>query len=311
MNCTTFTLILLLTLTTLSTQACGTAPTTTESSTPAHTSNVELDIHTYTSPGDGFTTNSFWVETTEGVIVFDAQFLPEYAQALLDEIKRTTNTPITDVIITHGNPDKYNGIGTFLSAFPHAVVWATPEINARIQEIDAGKRAYFAPQYEGRYVDELTLPSELITTTHRITRGGVDIDLIPLDAGVSTAHLVAHLPSSGDLFVGDLVNPEVHGWLAEGMSDEWAHRLDDLEDINARTIHGGRGTSMITELALSQQRNYLKGFQGCVAKVSTPTLDEATQASITQCVIMTFPEYAMEVMVGFSIPGEFARQHMQ
>jgi glyoxylase-like metal-dependent hydrolase (beta-lactamase superfamily II) len=285
--------------------ACGAGNVADEPTTSAR----QAQVNQYTSPGDGFSTSSSWFETEDGVVILDAQFLPEYAEALLDQIAARTDKPVTDVIVLHGNPDKYNGIAAIRARFPQVHVLSTPAIVARIKEIDAGKRGYFGPQYGDRYPAELVLPDALISAREVRELGGVSVELIPMGAGVSSAHLVVRLPATGDVFVGDLLHHEVHGWLAEGFSDQWLTRLDEIAALTPTRIHGGRGASTGPD-GLAEQARYLKAFQTCV----TPHLAEAAEAAapaIKACVIEAAPGYAMDMMIDFSSPGELARQQQR
>lgn len=288
--------------------ACGSSAPAPQGDAPTREARVgDTIVRSYTSAPDGFATNSHWVETEEGVIVFDAQFLPEYAEALLDEIGASTSQPVTDVVVLHANPDKYNGLAVFQERFPDARVWSTAEIVSRIEEVDPGKRAYFEPQYNERYPARLVLPGELVSSRTRIERGGVSVELIPMGAGVSTAHLVARVEGTGEVIVGDLLHNEVHGWLAEGFSDRWLDRLDELAGLEPTVLYGGRGVSGGPEL-IEAQRVYIEGFQGCVGEFAGQELDEQASARIKECVVGKFGSYQIDVMIDFSVPGEHARQ---
>lgn len=287
--------------------ACGGAQTQAEGDVVSDRDAQEVSLGVYTSPEDGFSTNAYWLETRDGVILFDAQFLPEHAAQLLTQIEaKSGGKAISDVIISHGNPDKYNGLEVILAKHPEAKVWATPEIVARINEVDPGKRGYFGPLYGERYAKTLVLPDTLVTSRQRLDRGGVTLELIPMGAGVSSAHLVT-LINGEALVVGDLLHEQTHGWLAEGFSDQWLARLDELSALGAARFYPGRGHVGDASL-ISAQREYLLGFQRCVGAQVAQEDDAAAQDLIKRCVIEAFPTYSIEAMIDFSVPGERARQ---
>jgi glyoxylase-like metal-dependent hydrolase (beta-lactamase superfamily II) len=267
---------------------------------------VRAAVRQYTSPADGFSTSSSWFETRDGVVIVDAQFLPEYAEALLAQIAAATDKPVTAVIVLHGNPDKYNGLEVIRARYPQAELISTPAVVARIKEIDAGKRGYFGPQYGDRYAQTLVLPDALVSAREVRELGGVAVELVPLGAGVSSAHLVVKLPATGDVFVGDLLHHQVHGWLAEGFSDQWLERLDEIAALEPVRIHGGRGASTGPE-GLVEQARYLKAFQACAA-AQLGAAAEAAPAAVKACVLGAAPGYQLDMMVDFSVPGELERQ---
>src|SRR4051794_22667771 len=70
-------------------------------------------LGTFTSDAAGFDTHSFWLDTGREVVVFDAQFTEALANNLIAEIRQRTNSPIRFVVVTHPNPDKFNGAAAF------------------------------------------------------------------------------------------------------------------------------------------------------------------------------------------------------
>ncbi len=83
-----------------------------------------LVIHHYTSPGEAFFVNTYWIETLAGNIVIDTQFLIAQAQAVRAALDATGKL-ILGVIITHPHPDHYNGTGTLLAGLAAVPMYAT------------------------------------------------------------------------------------------------------------------------------------------------------------------------------------------
>src|SRR4051794_27338333 len=70
-------------------------------------------LGSYTSSAAGFDTHSFYFDTGREVVVFDAQFTEGSARELIAKIKAETKSPITHLVVTHPNPDKFNGANEF------------------------------------------------------------------------------------------------------------------------------------------------------------------------------------------------------
>src|SRR5689334_14613759 len=64
----------------------------------------------FTSDAKGFDTHTFYYDDGKEVTLIDTQFVPALTAAMVDQVKRKTASPITRVIVTHPNPDKFNGL---------------------------------------------------------------------------------------------------------------------------------------------------------------------------------------------------------
>ena len=65
-------------------------------------------LYAYDSGADGFFTKTFFYDTGSEVVAFDAQFTPALAEAALAWLGAQTDSPVTHLVITHPNPDKFN-----------------------------------------------------------------------------------------------------------------------------------------------------------------------------------------------------------
>lgn len=232
-------------------------------------------LHTFTSDLAGFDTHSFWYDTGREVVVFDAQFTEPLAHALVADIRAQTDSEIRYVVITHPNPDKFNGVGPLREA--GATVVASEATAAAIPGVHAYKRAYFVgvgaftadtypPQasVDLRFADQLRLDLE----------GGATVDLRVLaHPGVSSTQTVAHIPRIDALIVGDLVHHGAHAWLEGGIVDgrprpdldAWRAALDELRAWSGATVYGGRGQPAPVEAAVAAQQDYLTRIEAVVA----------------------------------------------
>ena len=70
-------------------------------------------IYTFESDANGFNTRTYFYDTGDEVIAFDAQFTPALAEKSIEFLRSETNSPVTQVVITHPSPDKFNGMSAF------------------------------------------------------------------------------------------------------------------------------------------------------------------------------------------------------
>ena len=75
----------------------------------------------------GFVSNSAFVVTAEGVIVFDALGTPSLANRLLEKIREITEQPVVRVIVSHYHADHIYGLQVFEEL--GAKIYAAPGAN--------------------------------------------------------------------------------------------------------------------------------------------------------------------------------------
>jgi glyoxylase-like metal-dependent hydrolase (beta-lactamase superfamily II) len=206
-----------------------------------------VTVSTFTSGAEGFDTRSYWVDSGDEVIVLDAQFLPSLAEELLAEITAATDSPVTKVVVTHPNPDKFNGAPVFQALGAELIM--SEATAAALAEVHAYKEAYFVGAgmfAEGEYP---ALPTPDLTFSGALDlplSGGRTLRLTELSTGgVTTTQTVAALDDA--VFVGDLVAGRAHAWLEGGIVDGVATPDLPAWDAGARRRDGlprsGRGAA--------------------------------------------------------------------
>jgi glyoxylase-like metal-dependent hydrolase (beta-lactamase superfamily II) len=296
--------------------ACG------DNNGPAQPPPAEPVLHTFTSDQNGFDTHSYYLDTGAEVVVFDAQFTPALAQALVDDIRAHTDAPIRYLVVTHPNPDKFNGAPVFQALGARVV--ASEATAAAIAGVHAYKRNFFV-NVAGMFTEE-TYPAQArvdITFDGELTLdldAGTEVRLRVLDnPGVSSTQTVASIPALDAVVVGDLIHHQAHAWLEGGIVDgaprpdlaSWRAALDELAVFGNATVYAGRGAVAALDEALPAQKAYLTQVEDItrayVAEYGTDALlgsDAAThQAAISQRIAAAYPDHALPYMTQFSIYG--------
>lgn len=279
-------------------------------------------LYKFTSDAAGFDTHSFYYDTGREVVVFDAQFTEPLAQALVEDIRARTDSPIRYVVITHPNPDKFNGVGPLRAA--GATVVASEATAAAIPGVHAYKRAAFIANGsfdEDSYPPQATVDLRFTDTLRLDLLGDATIELQVLGhAGVSSTQTVAHIPAIDALIVGDLVHHDVHAWLEGGIVDgaarpdltAWTAALDELRAWGDVTVYGGRGAPAPVEVAVAAQQDYLLGIDAVVreyvAGVDDPdafTGEAAADhyAAITAAARAAFPQRGLDYLITYGVYG--------
>ena len=283
------------------------------------------ELHVFTSDAAGFDTHSVWYDDGREVTVVDAQFTPAHAEALLADIKRQSASPVTRVIVTHPNPDKFNGLSAFHRAGAESI--ASAKTAAAIPGVDAYKR-YFWVKVAKAFTDETYPKVEPVKTTYSGTRvitlkSGETLTLFELkQPGVSSDQTVVRIDKTGDLVVGDLVHTRNHAWLEGGIVDGhpvptlagWKADLAELPKLGHGKVYGGRGEFVPVKEAVAQQTAYLdkanaivdaylKGLGNRVGELSDPAKQGAHHKAIQAELAQAFPGYAFPDLVGYSVYG--------
>lgn len=295
--------------------------------TGAHTAvpvpDAPRPLATFTSDSAGFDTHSFWLDTGREVVVFDAQFTDALANQLIADIRSHTDHPIRFVVVTHPNPDKFNGAAAFQAI--GAKVVASESTAKAIPAVHAYKKNYFV-NVAKMFTDANYPPEATVDITFHgdfdVPVDGADIKLHELaHPGVSTTQTIAFIPALNALVVGDLVHHNAHAWLEGGIVagkptpdlPSWKLALDELSAYDDATVYGGRGEPASVVDAVKSEKAYLdemnalvtKYVQGLGAAKSELAGPKASDhyAKIAALAKQTFPDYALPYMVEYGVYG--------
>jgi glyoxylase-like metal-dependent hydrolase (beta-lactamase superfamily II) len=304
----------------------GPTPARAQVATPV-TGSKGGTLYTYDSGEAGFFTKTYFYDTGSEVVAFDAQFTPELAEQAIAFLREQTKSPITYLVLTHPNPDKFNGAPAFQAE--GAEVIASEATADAIPGVHEYKKAGFVGM--GMFTEE-TYPKqatvdEIFTDTKTVELSdGKTVELSQLsEPGVSSTQTVAFIPELNALIVGDLVHHKLHAWLEGGIVNGQATPtiegwIADLEELQQRfaadpepTVYGGRGEPAPLSVAVTDQIAYLQKADQIVTdyvaglgdKKSELSGDKAGEhyAAIQTELAEAFPDYAFPDMISFSVYG--------
>lgn len=302
------------------------AISTTGCATPDRTTASRGRIIEFKSDSSGFDTRTFFYEGENEVVAFDAQFTPELAKQSIAVLRTYTNKPISWLVITHPNPDKFNGASVFKRE--GAKIIASKSTADAIPGVHAYKEYFFVEMAKlfkkGDYPVPASIDQVFTGKLDLILRGGEKIELRELShPGVSSTQTVAYVGSTGALFVGDLVHNKAHAWLEGGVVngkptptiEGW---ISDLNEIKAlypaeTKVYGGRGVTVDLMTAVKGQIDYLRvavqtivnqlKAMGANAQDFDGPKSAALYRSLADKFQQKFPEYALPYMVEYGAYG--------
>lgn len=282
-------------------------------------------LHVFTSDATGFNTHSAWYDDGYEITVVDTQFLPSISEKLITDIRRQSKSPITRVVITHPNPDKFNGISVFHREGVESV--ASVKTAAAIPGVDAYKR-YFWVELAKAFTNESYPKVEPVKSTFSgelkiKLKSGETLTLFELNgAGISSNQTVVRIDKTGDLIVGDLIHTKNHAWLEGGIVEgkpvptlsSWKSDLKQLLRLGTGKAIGGRGEFISVQDAVAQQIDYLDKADAIVStylqkladrksELSDPAKQDAHYTAIQAEFDNAFPGYAMPELIGYSVYG--------
>jgi glyoxylase-like metal-dependent hydrolase (beta-lactamase superfamily II) len=278
----------------------------------------------YQSDVQGFDTRTYWYDDGREVTVFDTQFTPALAEAMVSAIRAATPNPITRVVVTHPNPDKFNGLSVFHALGATSI--ASAATAAAMPGVDSYKRAFWigTGTFTAATYPRLEPIRQAFRGQHRITlASGETITLTELrNPGVSTTQTVARIDATGDLIVGDLVHGNAHAWLEGGIAEGaprpdiagWIRALAELPALGGRVVRGGRGDDLPVAEAVAQQTDYLRQMDDLVTayvaglgarrpELRDPARAPAHHAAIQQQAEALFPGRRLSYLVGYGVYG--------
>lgn len=261
-------------------------------------------IQRYTSSPWGFSTNSFWVEGPEGVVLIDTQFIPSATLEAVEMAESYTGKKVVLAIVLHANPDKFNGTKVLTERGIRVVT--SSAVRDLIPGVDKKRREWFYDRYAPDYPSTLVLPEGIDKETTTLNAAGLLFRLHHLGPAVSMAHLVVEF--DGHLFVGDLIANHNHAWMELGLSKEWIALLEQLQSLQPRAIHPGRGNSSGAALVQSQI-DYLRFVRQTIAQYKTqPELTPKIKDKIITTIENRYPRYGNDYFLNLGIPAEYQAQ---
>ncbi len=252
----------------------------------------QLTVTTHTAAPAGFSVNSHLIQGEREAILVDAQLtLSEAAKVV--EMVQGSGKQLKYIVVTHGHPDHFFGLGVLQQAFPTARIVATKAVIADIQ--DYGPRAIerWKPVFKDEIPDTFVTPAPVDATSLFVE--GNEIQLLTMDGGESPHATVLWIPSTKALLTGDLTYNNVHLWLRENRPEGWLEILDRFERLYPLSVHPGHGPTAGPEL-MEANRGYIHAF---VAATATPATKEEAAAKLKS----RFADYALPVIVDFSVAG--------
>ncbi|WP_193164919.1 MBL fold metallo-hydrolase [Microbulbifer hainanensis] len=223
----------------------------------------------------GFMSNSGFVITDAGVVVYDALATPALARGMLEAIASFTDLPVTHVIVSHYHADHIYGLQVFKDA--GATIIAKRNGKAYInsehaqQRLQQRREALF-PWVDGKtrligadiWLDFKTAPR------YRLQVGNTALDIIDGGFSHSPDDILLSVPSESVVFAGDIFSSGRLPFLVDGNTKVWLQSMAKLAKLDAAAIvpgHGHASTNPAKDIELNTRYiRFLRQQMGTAAE---------------------------------------------
>lgn len=263
--------------------------------------------------------NAYVISDGQGAVVIDATRTSADGAAVAALVASRTTGPVT-VLVTHGHPDHFLGLGALRAALPDArFVVARPEIEADIigmatwmtgegwlEQEPAMKPRTDANPGGFDYAAEL----DTLDEPRLVLPGGAVLELDARYHATEADHMTTiYSRDLGALFTGDLAYQGVHLWLGVGVTREaareWQATLTRLEATWAPskpTVYPGHGPATDTSV-FAADRVYIDDLLQVAA-------ESATDAEAREAMIAKYPAYRnRDFLLMMSVANQRALAH--
>ena len=179
-------------------------------------------LHSPDKQGVIVNTVSLIVITGEGVVVVDGQGDVPQTQLMIQNIGKLTPQPIKYVVIASDHSDHVGGNTAFKEAYPNVVFLASPASKKTL----AGKP---------------NPPTMLVSDQRSLRMDGMQIEILNLGRAHTGGDLVAWLPESNVLFLGEVYLRDVFPAMRSAFPSEWIETLRKAATMNAAWYIPGHG----------------------------------------------------------------------
>ncbi len=261
---------------------------------------TDLQFRTYTAERSGIAEMSVLILGEKSAVLIDSQWLLPDGSKLADMVA-ASGRQLTHVLLTHGHPDHYMGLGPVIERFPDAKVLARQPIIDEIANQFPAKWVHWQPMYGDQLPIEPVVP-ELLEGDSLMLEGNEIrfLDMPPAETMDATAYYV---PSARALIVGDLVFSKMHAYLADlNNPTGWIRALEQLKAAGPiATVYPGHGPVGGPEL-LDEAIEYMKTYRS-IATPGVPLREFAPR------MMERYPDHAGAILLwwtrgpGFGIFG--------
>jgi glyoxylase-like metal-dependent hydrolase (beta-lactamase superfamily II) len=189
----------------------------------------------------GWNSNSHFVVTNKGVLVFDTGSSQLIGKGIIKAIKSVTKQPILWVVNSHSHADHWLGNAAFVDI--GAEVISTKASMESMKKDGQGVVDAFSRMTEGATdKTHIAYPTQFLSKKETRTLGGVEFEFFYSNDGHSLGDVLMWLPKQRIIFGGDVLNSD---WMPimtpNGNVPNLITSLNKVEKLNPAIVLPGHG----------------------------------------------------------------------
>ncbi|MDJ0947991.1 MAG: MBL fold metallo-hydrolase [Alphaproteobacteria bacterium] len=215
-------------------------------------------LYAYTAEGDP---NAGVIVGDDAVMIVDTLATPVQAQALIEEIHKVTDKPISYIVLSHYHAVRVLGASAY--GAEHIICsQGTYELIQERGEQDFKSEVQRFPRLfqSVESVPGLTWPTMVIENKLTMFLGEREVQIMHLGKGHTKGDTVVWLPKEKVLFSGDQVEWGATPYCGDAHLTEWPESLEKLKALGPEKLVPGRGEALKTAADSAAAIESTQGF---------------------------------------------------
>ena len=257
-----------------------------------------VQLHQFASTGPlNHSSNSYFIETADGVFVIDAQWTLSEARKALAFLRTKTKKPLLGLLITHDHTDHYGGTPVFMEeAQGDLPIYASAITRLSIKNDAHGFQKNRKRNFGDDFPSLLPTPNQIVAHRQEIDLGSIKLNIIERPNNEATATTLVYAEGLDSLICGDIVYDQTYAIFRQGFSglQNWIQQLEELKrDFDSTAVCPGHGRIRPGHDIVGEQIRFLSAFNNpvmdCLDKHGHITT--SCRNSIKQYVTTAFPNH--------------------
>ena len=196
-----------------------------------------------TPENKGWNSNSHFVVTQDGVLLFDTGSSESIGHGIKKAIKSITDKPVRWVVNSHSHADHWLGNAAFIDTSVEII--ASNQALTTMKQDGPGAMDFYLKVSKGEIgATQLSYPNLLLTEEKKRNFGGLDVEFIFANNGHSPGDVLMWLPKQKIIFGGDVLSSD---WMpiitGHGNVLNLIDTLNNIIKLNPNIVLPGHGNA--------------------------------------------------------------------